>query len=329
MEFASAPEAPAPQASAEPAPLPVDSTTGLPVGLQATGVDVAALEGGDVQQVTTPAASGGAAPSQPSAQEQVAALAAQYGYDPADFAGVPDVATAQATINFLINQSANAGYLYGQQQYQQPAPQPQPAYTPNYQQAQVPQPPQDQGVQPLDLKALGLNDEDPASKAIRGLEKLIGGLYTQTQSLVKEQETARQRQAVQAQQETARQIDAAIDELASPLYGTSKTRTIVQRVNLDRLNTIAANIVNGEIAAGRKMPTIQAVLRRAAAIDATGAYGPALGAPNATAPAPAPLAPVNPYAQPTRPTAPAPAPKSISLTERWVDNPEFRRQQGL
>lgn len=334
MEFASAPSDPAPAPAAEPAPLPTDAATGLPVGLQATGVDVTALEGNPDPSAASPAATGGAAPSQPSGPEQVAALVQQYGFDPAEFAGVTDVATAQAAINFLVNQSANRGYGQQQQQYHQP-PQPQPRYTPNYQQAQVPTPPQQdpsQGIQPLNLKEFGLNDEDPAAKAIRGLEKLVGDLYGTTQGLVREQETARQNQAIQAQRETAKQIDAAIDSLANPLYGTGQTRTIVQRVNVDRLNAIAASIVNGEIAAGRPLPTIEAVIRRAQLLDQTGAFGPALGAPAkqaATAPAPAPLAPVNPYAAPTRATTPPPAPKSISLTERWVDNPDFRRQQGI
>jgi hypothetical protein len=328
VEFASAPSDPAPVAN-EPAPIPSDPSTGLPVGLQATGVDVAALEGS-----VDPAAPAAAAPpaAGPSQAEQVAALATQYGYDPAEFAGIADVATAQATINFLVNQSANLGY--GQQAPPQVQ---QPRYTPNYQQAQVapPAPPvQDptQGIKPLDLKGLGLNEEDPASKAIRSLEELVKDLYGTTHGLVREQQAARHNQAIQAQQQLAQQIDTAIDGLANPLYGTSQTRTIVQRVNVDRLNQIATYIVNGEKAAGRKLPPVEAIIRRAQAIDAGGSFGPALGGvpkQTAVAPAPAPLAPVNPYAAPTRQVAAPPAPKTIGLAERWVDNPEFRRQQGI
>jgi hypothetical protein len=330
VEFASAPSDPAPVAN-EPAPIPSDPSTGLPVGLQATGVDIAALEGGG--NVDPAAASAATPPADaPSQAEQVAALATQYGYDPAEFAGITDVATAQATINFLVNQSANLGYGHQQapQQVQQPR------YTPNYQQAvvQPPAPAQDptQGIKPLDLKGLGLNEEDPASKAIRSLEELVKDLYGTTHGLVREQQAARHNQAIQAQQQLAQQIDTAIDGLANPLYGTSQTRTIVQRVNVDRLNQIATYIVNGEKAAGRKLPPVEAIIRRAQAIDAGGSFGPALGGvpkQTAVAPAPAPLAPVNPYASPTRQVAAPPAPKTIGLAERWVDNPEFRRQQGI
>jgi len=276
---------------------------------------------------------GDAAAPQATPAQQVAELATNYGFDPREFEGL-DPTTAQATIRYLVNRQANEGYNYQQQLYAQQSQQqtqqvPSPPAAPQLAAGSTPQNPSS-GIQPLDLKALGLGDDDPAAKAFRQLEATLGKTFAEVQSLTAKQQQVEYNQQVQAQQERAQQVEAATDALASPLYGTSQNRTIVQRINVDRLHRIATNIVYADKAAGKPTPTPAVALRRAAMIDQQEQNGTqVIGQKPATAPAAAPFVQQNQYSQPTRQVGPPPAPKGLSLTDKWTNNPDFRRQHGL
>jgi hypothetical protein len=278
--------------------------------------------------VTTAVPATGVAPTV-DPRAQIDALATQYGFDPATLAGISDPAAAQAAIRFAVEQAANLGLSglpapqLGQNpyqsagQFQQQAPY-QPQYAPPVQQQQAPAAP---AVVAIDLKALGLEEDDPAAKAIRVLENQIadgGTTAKQVAARLDQIEAQTRAQNVARVQAEAAQI---VDTFASPKYGVGTHRTASQKLAVDRLYDLADAIAIGNYNNNRPIPPLGARLAQAKLIDDMG--------PSAMVPTPY-VAPVNaPVLNTVAPqTGPTPV-IAANPNAKWSTDPAIRAALNL
>lgn len=264
---------------------------------------------------TVPAADPAATPAAPPVADpraEINTLATQFGYSPEQFATFPDVASARAALRFNAEAMARSGLSsplpapgnhYPQYQQQQ-----QPTYAPA-----TPAPKLAPAAAALDLAAIGLDESDPAAKAIRALEARLTGKPDTTAAL-----EARIVQMEQAGHEAHRQrlqAEAAsvVDGFQSPAFGAGATRTVAQQLAVGQLYDLADAIAVGAFNSGRPIPSLAVRLNHARLVMEQD------GSPS-SAPAAAALPPLR-QATP----APAPAPTHFDANERWADNPDIRR----
>ena len=187
-------------------------------------------------------------------REAVNSVGEQYGYATEALGGFETPESAEAAIKFRAEQLARVG-LSGEmaQPFADSAPQPQQTGTPDVTSV----------GDSIDLKALGLEDDDPAAQAIRALEAKVNVTVGQSQQIA---------QAVQEQQAQARQqqhsqlfqqADAVVSEFQSSEFGTTGNRTAAQEWNVQRLYDLADAIAIGAHRQGQPLPPLRQRLNQA------------------------------------------------------------------
>jgi len=269
---------------------------------------------------------GEAGPSAPEAapvdpRAEIDALATEYGFQPADLANYTDVAQARAAIRDHVDNLARQG-LSG---VQQPVPQQQAPVQqqPLPQQQQAPQQVPQAG---LDLAALGLDENDPAAKAIRAIEQQVTNANSQAQQIAQVLQQMQNDTSTSKHQQLVGQAEQVISTFQSPEYGVAGSRTASQEWNTQRLFDLADAIAIGAHNAGRPIPPLQARLNQARMIDARD-QSPAIGGQPVPAPtqtqeqAQAPAAtPLQQYGFATQGNV-----EPMKMTDSWSANPELMR----
>lgn len=243
---------------------------------------------------------------EPQGQDAINQVATEFGLPPEQFAGIESPEAARAYAKAMLNDIVQAGagdpsvpdYSQAtQQQYQQPQQQWQP--------------------EPINLEQLGLEDDSPAGKAIRALEKQVGlSQYAAIQ-------VAQQVQALQEQSKRANyaQLQTRASEVVqgfqSPLFGSPGNRTPYQEWNVQRLYDTADSILIGAHRKGRPLPTVEQRLRQAKVLLEQES-GPASFSPQT------PTSQQKPSIPPTeRQGAPQSSSKPMGLTDVWSENPQL------
>lgn len=295
----------------------------VPAGLTAGPPPAAAAPAAPV--VTTPAVGAPASAAEAVVTPPVAdprapidALAVQFGYEPSQLAAFGDVESAKAAIRMAAESTATEGFK-GPGVIAPVSPAPVAAAPPVYYQQPTPPSAATAPVRApaIDLKALGLEDDEPAAKAFRVLEGRVSAAE-QASAEAKAQWEAQQKAQIQQNREALRaQAGQVVDSFADPKYGTSKARTSAQAYNLSRLYDLADAILIGAVNRGQPSPPLQVRLNQARLID----EAPAIAAPGAAAPVPATLGALPNAAPPVL----DPAPK-MSMTDKWSANPQLMAQ---
>lgn len=172
-------------------------------------------------------------------------------------------------------------------------------------------------IDSLDLAALGLDDDEPAAKALRAMEQRLTAMaekYGQLESHVQAQTS----QASEA--EAAAMVGEAyrvIDSWASPHYGTSQARTMFQEAALNKLAEVAGDLARADRARGRAVSPIGVRLNRARFI----LEGGASPGPSASQNGRAALS----ESQSASSSAQDGDFENIGLTGRWSAHPKFRQ----
>lgn len=260
-----------------------------------------------------------AAPVDP--RTEINDLATSFGYSPESFSHFPDAATARAAIRWQAQQfmHAGAGADPHDQKPQQPAYQPQ---YPGVQAPIAPLAPAAPAAGIVDLKALGLEEDEPAAKAIRKLEEKIAAGGAPTAALIARLDAI---ESATKQENTTRrraEADAIIDGFASPTYGVGARRTAYQQFAIKQLYDVADAIYLGAVNSGRPAPSLQQRLLLAREVHDPASQVSQL-ATNAAA--------VVPGVPAVRAASPAPAPAAVAvpMNEKWSQNPHMQALLGL
>lgn len=191
-------------------------------------------------------------------QSELSALASETGFSPEDLSGFDSVESARAAI----------ADFYRSQQV--------PAATPPVNPPAVPQAPKASAPSPtpatseIDLSALGLDEDEPAAKAIRALENAFASSRQEMQTLQSTLQEMQQAQAQQAEQAQAQREAAAakvIDGFNSTRYGTSAHRNAFQQRAVENLYSLANGIAIQAFNQGRPIPDIPTRLELARKLD--------------------------------------------------------------
>ncbi len=266
--------------------------------------------------VESPSPAAGVPPT-PDPQAEVAALSAEFGVDLSTF---PDAASARAALRWQAEQAANAG-LDAVMQFRQPAQVGGPvSQAPDQPPLGAAPPVAPTAAQPVDLAALGLDEAEPAAKAIRALEQQLANGGTTAAALAARLDAMEAQTRAAAHRDLQTQAASYVDSLQSPRYGTSKSRTAAQRTAAAQLFDVADAILYGDVQHGRPVPTVQNRLARAHLILES---GQAPSAPAVTAPAPLPQT-ASPAASP-----PGGGVEGVRMNERWADNPRMLAALGV
>lgn len=230
---------------------------------------------------STPAISSG---GQPSADPRAAinSFAAEVGFPAEQLAQFNDLASAQAAVRLYAESLIRGGQQQAGpfQALQQPgysfhAGGAAPATYPQFAEPQQSQgPPRDQygrfvqsqpvppvqSIAPLDIKAFGLDEDEPAAKAIRALEKQIESRISPVVEKVTQTESqfTQYQEAQAARQQAALQGEAnkVVDSWASTEFGTSKVRNVFQQTALQQVYAGADAIATAEYYSGRPISPI-------------------------------------------------------------------------
>lgn len=245
---------------------------------------------------------------------EIDSLAAQYGYDPATFAGCKDVDSARTAIKLAVETTAARTYG-GNSNSQESAPINQPAN--RFSKPTAQSEPTIESFQPIDYKALGLEDDDAATKAIRAQEKQLQATHARVAAMearYAEQQEAQQNQQVQV---VRQQADEIISGFASPRYGTGQHRTGVQEMQANKLIEMAAVIRRNS---GGTLP-LRACLNQARLLDEG-----TTTAMQTVLPAKKPAS--SELSQGGAPALSEGIPK-MKMTDVWSMDPEFRAKYNL
>ncbi len=235
-------------------------------------------------------------------REAVSAVGEQYGYATEALGGFETPEAAEAAIKFRAEQLARVG-LSGEtaQPFVDSTPPPQQAGTPDTTSV----------AETIDLKALGLEDDDPAGQAIRALEAKVNATAGQSQQIVQaiqaQQAQARQQQQSQLQQEA----DVVVSGFQSPEFGTTGNRTAAQDWNVQRLYDLSDAIAIGAHRQGQVIPPLQQRLNQAKLL-----FGGNPATPKTTEQKKVDALPIN--RQSTREEVPG-----MKMTTKWSENPEL------
>lgn len=293
-------------ATVTPPAAPAQATTPPPAApVQATAVPAQAVE--TPLGTPTESAAPGITPPAPAVdpRAEINTLATEFGFDPAQFAGFPDANAARAAVRLFAEQTAQQGMAaYGQSLA--PAPQ-QPAVIPS------PVMPVAGDVKALDLKALGLEDDEPAAKAIRALEAQFAERNKQIGDIAQRFETMERTSAQTRQQQLHAEAATVVDGFKDARFGAGAQRTAAQKLSVGKLYDLADAIAIGAVQSGQHIPTLSARLARARLlldVDAIASAAP---------PAPAAAATALPQSGPAAP----PAVTKMQMTDKWSQNPEL------
>jgi hypothetical protein len=279
----------------------------------------------DSPQATTPSADpslsagsseGEASPSAPSAapadpRAEIDALATEHGFQPADFANYQDVNSARAALTAHVDDLARKG-LSGVAQPTQEVPQQQ---APQQKQA----PPAQSS---LDLASLGLDENDPAAKAIRAIEQQLTTSQQQVAQVAQVLQKVQSDTSSRSHQQLVGQAESVVASFESPEYGVVGNRTASQEWNTQRLFDLADAIAVGAHNDNRPIPPLQARLNQARLIDAQ-AKQPAIGGQPIQPPAsqtPPPHVPLQQHGFSTQGEV-----QPMGMADKWSSNPELMR----
>lgn len=294
---------------------------------------VPAAGAGDVaQQATQPGDASQTTPPPVDPRAEINTLSQQFGIN---LDGFTDVASAKAALRMLTEQSAAAGMdelqSYAQPQYNPAYPMQNGTftYTPPAQgqqyavQPQVPTPAPTAQVKTIDLKALGLEEDDPAAKAIRSLESMLGQASQSVQAIEQRVTAYEQQQQDAARAQRNAEANAYLDSLQSPQFGVGRNQTWAQQQARQALFQESNAILAGDARLGRPISPIPQRLARTLLLRELQAGGPAPAAAFGNN-APAPPAPA------LKTTSPAPTPaQPVGLHQQWSQNPQMRASAGI
>jgi hypothetical protein len=162
---------------------------------------------------------------------------------------------------------------------------------------------------PLDLATMGLEESDPASKAVRAMERMVASqnaTITQLQaSLDGINQSAKERQL----QSVLSEAEGVVASFNSQKYGIAGNRTALQEMAISRLYNLADAIAIGAVNRGQQIPPVSVRLAQARLLD--GDVPP----PNTAGGG----------ALPQRTAVPDMANPELKMTERWSENPALLR----
>jgi hypothetical protein len=264
-----------------------------------------------------------AAPPAPPAVDpraEIDQLASDYGFDPGSLAGFTDPASAREAVRVWVDQTARGGLSTG---YAPPQPPQYPGYPqtapgtaapvqvgPNYASTAAPS---------FDLKALGLEADDPAGKAIMVLESRLAKSEQIAQQVATQLNQFQEAGREQAKQALKQEAQTVVSSFQSPKYGTSTNRSASQEMAVQRLYDLADAIAVGAYNRGgyQAVPPLRVRLAQARLLDDQQFGGPGMVQPAATP------APPQTSALPSFSPPPAGAGPQMKITDRWSDNPEL------
>lgn len=240
---------------------------------------------------------------------KIDALATEFGFDPNTFAEFTDYHAAQTAIRLAVEMGVNRPTQPATFQTNLPAD--------RFSKPTAQSEPSAESFKPIDYKALGLDDDDAAAKALRLQEERLRANDARLAAMEARYQEQQKAMQAQAEQQILQQADEVISAYASPRYGTSSHRTRIQQQNVDHLLGTAAIIRQNS---GGQLP-LRACLNQARLLDE--------GAANAMNTV---LPPKKPAAS-ELPQGGAPVLgdgiKKMTMTEQWSQNPEFRARLGL
>jgi len=247
----------------------------------------------------TPAAP--AAPSADDVKAEIAAIATDYGIDPAILTQFPDVESAYTAITLFANQYANVGIDTGGPSGAPPA------------QAAAPAAPATPAVDALNFELDESALDDKSVAAFNALKAALVEERKRNTSVEEKVNAIAQFHASEHKRQLHARAAAVVDSFGSEKYGTSANRTAAQRLNVNRLYALADNLQIGLESKGLVVPDIEQVLLQVALSE--GVRRPSKTAPGAT-PAAVPPAVVAPPAAKKAPAAPRPlVPATVSLSK--------------
>jgi len=242
-------------------------------------------------------------PAVPDVTSQLATLATETGFTPEDLAGFTSVDAARAAIADYYRQQAASQFVADDTDATGAEP---PIAEPTAKKAPVAVP-----VSQLDLKALGLEDDEPAAKAIRALESSLAASQLEVKAVaevikeIQAAETAREKFARQQRENEAEQI---VDGFQSVTYGVAGKRTAFQKQALQRLYNVANGIAIMAFNQGRPIPPAKERLELARKLD-----DPVFKSQAA--------APTSPPALPQKAVGPTANDNGLSFFKPWRDDP--------
>lgn len=299
-----------------PATPPADVT--IPVAQQSASLITPQVSAASAQEQT-------AVPPAPSVdpRAEINQFAESLGIDPAGLADAPDMATARTRVRQWLDQQAQEGAAYYEQLQQQQyatdqygaAPQYQPQYQPpvaNPVEYQFPQTVPGTTAPPsVDLKALGLEADDPIAKVVLAMDARAQQQQRAIEKLVSHFDQQQQRQREQARVVRTQAAESAIDAWNSPLYGKAGRRTIAQQARVAEVYRVANYAIAKDHERGFSAPVEQYVNRARFQLE----HEDALTAPQQQG------AHALPSVQPAA-TQQVTGP-SLSMNERWSENAAF------
>lgn len=246
-------------------------------------------------------------------RQDIDAIATELGIPAAQLSGFNTAEEARKAVGFWLTQSANAGLTGG-------APPVQHQPTPPQQQVPLPQP---VAPQPVNLTELGLNENDPAAKALRALESRLNEQAKQSEEVLSRFRQQEEAQAAAERAAVSRKFDEAIAKFGDNRYGNPVTgnQTPGQKFQQNHLLGLAVGILQGERIAGRPDPSLDVLFARARVLH---------DLEYASTPQPTAPVPQAPQALPTSGgNVPLQQKQGLSMTDKWSEDPVLRAQLGI
>lgn len=173
------------------------------------------------------------------------ALASQFGIQKSELEGFSNEEAARSAISQRIRQLADMH----RESVERPTPTSQPAQPPA-------QPAEQPKLPSVDLKALGLEEDDAAAKAIKALEQQFSSaLENQQKQFAERFSSFEQQRQEMARAQTQAEFDSVVDSWNSPKYGKTGQRSFAQRVAYQELQNMANQLVYAADATQAPIPS--------------------------------------------------------------------------
>jgi hypothetical protein len=281
---------------------------------------VAAVESAPVVQESVGAqATTGSDPAAP--QAEIETMVSELGLDPAQFAGVTDLAAARVKAQTIIDMNMQQGRTVLQQIQQPPEPQgyhgAPVALTPAANNGAVVDTAQF-SAKPLDLK--GIDENDAFVPVLKDLHQQVTAAQQVAHQATAKLAEIEKRTAHQSRVAREAEIDRVFDSLKDPLFGSGRNRTPAQEATRREVRTSADYAWAAAVQSGLPEPSIEARIKQASFYYKSQRPG-ATTAPAQTVAGSAGMNVSSPQAQGGVP--------KMGIHEKWSEHPEMKRILGI
>ena len=237
------------------------------------------------------------------------AYAESVGVDPASLEAYGTVENARKAVGDVLEQLANDGFRYTPSKVEAP---------------EAPKKVEKSETPVVNLKELGLSEDDPAAKAFEILQKKMEEQAAVIADLKKGSEQQNAKAAQDFEEQYRQSAETVISSLGDGMYGEAGSRNLVQQSMVQQLAYIHDRLKIGYHNSGNKIPDQKTLLRQAHELHLR-----SVPKTQVSSSEPEKSEKSEKKALPEVSSTDAVETVGMKMTDKWSRNPELRRRLGL